>query len=131
MARSKLDIRGDAFRRVLGFTFAHWKKQPIRVTVVGAGFLFDTLADVLTPLFAGQLVDAISQGVTNPAAWNAALVAFGLLMALGIGATIAIASAATIFSAVLSIDTNPKQCRIKAMQPRLSQLHAEDFAKLM
>lgn len=89
MARFKFDIRGDAFRRVLGFTFAHWKKQPIRVTVVGAGFLLATLADVLTPLYAGQLVDAISKGVTtDPAAWNAALVAFGLLMALGIGATI-------------------------------------------
>src|SRR5690242_9134895 len=89
MARFKFDIRGDAFRRVLGFTFAHWKKQPIRVTVVGAGFLLATLADVLTPLYAGQLVDAISNGVTtDPTAWNAALVAFGFLMALGIGATI-------------------------------------------
>ena len=89
MARFKLDIRGDAFRRVLGFTFAHWVKQPIRVSVVGGGFLLATLADVLTPLYAGQLVDAISQGVTTDAtAWNAALVAFGLLMALGVGATI-------------------------------------------
>ncbi|HEY9010190.1 MAG TPA: ABC transporter ATP-binding protein [Devosia sp.] len=89
MARFKLDFRGDAFRRVLGFTFAHWAKQPIRVTVVAGGFLLATLGDVLVPLFAGQLVDAISQGAASePTAWNAALLAFGLLMGLGILATI-------------------------------------------
>jgi len=86
MARFKFDIRGDAFRRVFGFTFAHWKRQPGRVTIVGAGFLLATLGDVLTPLFAGQLVDAVTSGGANDAtAWNAALAAFGLLMALGLG----------------------------------------------
>lgn len=86
MARFKLDIRGDAFRRVLGFTFAHWKRQPVRVSIVGAGFLLATLGDVLTPLYAGQLVDAVTQGAANETvAWNAALTAFGLLMALGFG----------------------------------------------
>lgn len=89
MARFKLDIRGDAFRRVLGFTFAHWKKQPIRVTVVGSCFLLATVADVLTPLYAGQLVDAVTSGAaTDAIAWNAALTAFGLLMLLGLGSTV-------------------------------------------
>ncbi|MFY8030996.1 MAG: ABC transporter transmembrane domain-containing protein, partial [Devosia sp.] len=89
MARFKLDLRGDAFQRVLGFTFSHWKKQPIRVTVVGACFLLATVADVLTPLYAGQLVDAVTQGAASDAvAWNAALTAFGLLMALGFGAAL-------------------------------------------
>lgn len=89
MARFKLDIRGDAFRRVFSFTFAHWKRQPVRVTIVGAGFLLATLADVLTPLYAGQLVDAVTRGAaTDAIAWNAALTAFGLLMALGLGSTI-------------------------------------------
>jgi ATP-binding cassette subfamily B protein len=89
MARFKLDLRGDAFQRVLGFTFSHWKKQPIRVTVVGACFLLATVADVLTPLYAGQLVDAVTQGAASDVvAWNAALTAFGLLMALGFGAAL-------------------------------------------
>jgi len=89
MARFKLDIRGDSFRRVLGFTFAHWRKQPIRVTVVSLGFLLATLADVLTPLYAGQLVDAVTSGpASNATAWTAALVAFGILMALGVGSAI-------------------------------------------
>ena len=89
MARFKLDIRGDAFRRVFGFTFAHWARQPVRVTIVGAGFLLATLADVMTPLYAGQLVDAVTRGAASDViAWNAALTAFGLLMALALGATI-------------------------------------------
>ena len=87
MTRFKLDIRGDAFRNVLGFTFAHWARQPLRVAIVGGAFLLATLADVLTPLFAGQLVDAVTSGAaTDVIAWNAALTAFGLLMALGLGA---------------------------------------------
>ena len=86
MARFKLDLRGDAFRRVLGFTFTHWKRQPVRVSIVGAGFLLATLGDVLTPLYAGQLVDAVTRGAASDTiAWNAALTAFGLLMALGLG----------------------------------------------
>jgi ATP-binding cassette, subfamily B, bacterial len=89
MARFKLDIRGDAFRRVFGFTFAHWARQPVRVALVGGGFLLATLADVLTPLYAGQLVDAVTSGAASDVvAWNAALTAFGLLMALALGATI-------------------------------------------
>ena len=44
---------------------------------------------MLTPLFAGRLVDALSTGLTNrAAAWHAALVAFGTLAALGLGATV-------------------------------------------
>jgi ATP-binding cassette subfamily B protein len=84
MARLKLDFRSAAFRKVLGFTFAHWRRQPWRATVVGGGFLLATLADVLTPLYAGQLVDAVTAGLGDPTAWNAALWAFGLLLALGV-----------------------------------------------
>ena len=44
---------------------------------------------MLTPLFAGRLVDALSTGLTNrAAAWHAALVAFGTLAALELGATV-------------------------------------------
>jgi ATP-binding cassette subfamily B protein len=47
-------------------------------------FLLATLLDVLTPIFAGQLVDAVSKG--GPDALNAALVALCVLIALGLGA---------------------------------------------
>ncbi|WP_345811148.1 ABC transporter ATP-binding protein [Paraburkholderia sp. PREW-6R] len=89
MTRKKLDFRGQAFKDVLGFTFLHWGRQPWRVVVIAMLALLSALADVLTPLFAGRLVDAIASGsASNALAWRAALTAFAALAALGIGATL-------------------------------------------
>ena len=74
MSRKKLDFRADAFRNVLGFTFRHWQGQPWRVAVIAMLVLLATLAEALSPLFAGQLVDAIAGG--NNDALTAALTAF-------------------------------------------------------
>ncbi len=74
MSRKKLDFRADAFRNVLGFTFKHWQGQPWRVAVIALLVLLATLAEALSPLFAGQLVDAIAGG--NNDALTAALTAF-------------------------------------------------------
>jgi ATP-binding cassette subfamily B protein len=89
MTRFRLDLRGGAFRSVLGFTLRHWRRQPVRLSLIMAAFLAATLADVLTPLYAGRLVDAVaSGGASDPAAWNAALAAFASLIVLAIGATV-------------------------------------------
>ncbi|MCM3373259.1 ABC transporter transmembrane domain-containing protein, partial [Bacillus velezensis] len=67
----------------------YWRKQPARIAAVASLALLAALADVLTPLFAGRLVDALSTGLTDrAAAWHSALAAFGTLAALGIGATV-------------------------------------------
>ncbi len=51
--------------------------------------LLSALADVLTPMFAGRLVDAIASGSAGDAvAWHAAITAFCVLGALGLGATL-------------------------------------------
>jgi len=87
MTRKKLDLRGHAFRNVLGFTFRHWAKQPWRICAITALVLLSALADVLTPMFAGRLVDAIASGSAGDAlAWRAAITAFCVLSALGRGA---------------------------------------------
>lgn len=87
MTRKKLDLRGHAFRNVLGFTFRHWAKQPWRICAITALVLLSALADVLTPMFAGRLVDAIASGSAGDAlAWRAAITAFCVLSALGLGA---------------------------------------------
>jgi ATP-binding cassette, subfamily B, bacterial len=86
MARLKIDMRGDSYRKVLGFIFRHWRNQPARVVFMFVLFMLATILDVLTPLFAGNLVDAVSKG--GPDAFNAAMVAFGVLIALGLGAVI-------------------------------------------
>jgi ATP-binding cassette, subfamily B, bacterial len=89
MANKKLDFRGQAFKDVLGFTFLHWAKQPRRICVTAALALSAALADVLTPLFAGRLVDAIASGSSADAvAWHAAITAFCVLAALGLSATL-------------------------------------------
>ena len=51
--------------------------------------LLSTLADVLTPLYSGRLVDAVASGAASDAAiWDAAVAAFSTLMALAVGAIV-------------------------------------------
>src|SRR5579863_8466520 len=89
MTRKKLDFGGRAFNDVLGFTFKHWGRQPWRVVVVAMAALLAAVSDVLTPLYAGRLVDALAAGASNRAlAWHAAATAFWLLVALGLTGTL-------------------------------------------
>src|SRR6201991_162289 len=87
MADKKSNRGTQAFRNVLSFAFAQWRRQPVRAVAIAAFALCGALADVMTPLFAGRLVDALSAGVASVAAkaqaWDAASHAFGTLIALG------------------------------------------------
>ncbi|MCX5520319.1 ABC transporter ATP-binding protein [Kaistia defluvii] len=84
--RFRIRWRADAFSNVLGFTFAHWRKQPLLIVGIALTVLISTMADVLLPLYAGRLVDAIAGGIQDrDEALSAALHAFGALMALGVG----------------------------------------------
>ncbi len=54
-----------------------------------AAFLAATLADVLTPLYAGRLVEAVASGsASSEAAWDAATAAFMALVALAVSTTV-------------------------------------------
>jgi len=89
MARFKLDIRAHAFKSVLGFTAQHWAKQPWRIASIVGFIMVATIADVLTPLYSGRLVDAVASGAAgDEIAWNAAIAAFWALMALGLGSVV-------------------------------------------
>lgn len=89
MARFKIDLRAGAFRSVLGFTFSHWRRQPWRLSLIMGAFLLSTLADVLTPFYSGRLVDAVASGAgTDEVAWNAAMTAFSILMALALAGVV-------------------------------------------
>ncbi|SSW69310.1 ATM1-type heavy metal exporter [Achromobacter veterisilvae] len=89
MARKKTDLRGQAFKDVLGFTFRYWRAQPWRTALIVVLALLSSLADVLTPLYAGRLVDAVASGAAgDELVWSAALTSFWLLIALGIGGTL-------------------------------------------
>ncbi|CAN7623771.1 ABC transporter ATP-binding protein [Caballeronia sp. LjRoot29] len=85
----KLDFGGRAFKDVLGFIVVHWGKQPWRIVAIVVLALMSALADVLTPLFAGRLVDALAAGaVGKELAWHAATTAFGILACLGLAGTL-------------------------------------------
>ena len=89
MTRIRLDLRGGAFRSVLGFSAKHWRRQPVRLALISASVLASTLADVLTPFYAGRLIDAVASGAGNDAlAWNAAMAAFLALLALAAGSLV-------------------------------------------
>lgn len=81
MTRFRINFRGPAFRNVLGYTFSHWRSQPLRLTLMIIGMLLATAADVLTPLYSGRLVDALS--LSGDSAWSAAVEALLVLLALG------------------------------------------------
>ncbi|WP_224705727.1 ABC transporter ATP-binding protein [Devosia aquimaris] len=83
MSRKKLDFRADAFRDVLGYTFRHWAKQPMRATAIALTVLLTTLAEAFSPIFAGRLVDAVAAGSgTNEANWQPAIMAFAVMVTL-------------------------------------------------
>jgi ATP-binding cassette, subfamily B, bacterial len=89
MTRKKLDFGGGTFHDVLGFTFRHWGRQPWRVFIVAMSALLAAVSDVLTPLYAGRLVDALASGASGrELAWHAATTAFWLLVALGLTGTL-------------------------------------------
>src|SRR5438093_2335536 len=78
------DKRPAAIRVVIPFVFRHWLNQPVRTTIVAGGLLSATAADLFMPVFSGHLVDALTRGADDPAARQAAFVAFGAIVALGL-----------------------------------------------
>lgn len=84
MTRLRLDFRGPAFRNVLQYTFRQWKNQPVRIALMLVGMMLATVADVLTPLYSGKLVDALANDVLSKNdAWSAAVSALVILLGLG------------------------------------------------
>ncbi len=80
-----------SFKEVLGFTWRHWRRHSWLTTATAAALIGATVADVLMPIFAGHLVDAVGAtgrdavGATGrDVAWHAAMAALGAIMALGL-----------------------------------------------
>jgi len=85
MSAKKIDLRADAFRSVLGFTFRHWSKQKGMTALIAALVIGATIAEVMTPVFAGRLVDAIAGGSPGDSqTWGGAINAFVILAVLGL-----------------------------------------------
>jgi ATP-binding cassette subfamily B protein len=78
-------LQADTIRTALAFTFRHWRRQPGLLSVVVAGTVTATIADIFMPVFAGRLVDAVaSSSGARDEALSAALHAFAAMAALGV-----------------------------------------------
>src|SRR3569832_1002080 len=129
MARTKLDLRGDAYRKVRGVLMGHWRHQPGRVFVLFVLFMQATVADVLTPLYAGNLVSAVTNGVCAVGVLNAALWAFALLIALGLGAVVVRQFAfMVLIQFTLKIMADIAQRAFHRVQRFSTDWHANSFA---
>ncbi|QCI63405.1 ABC transporter ATP-binding protein [Phreatobacter stygius] len=76
--------RPDALRTVLPFVFRHWGQEKLLVGGIAGMITLATLADVFLPLFAGRLIDALSNAaLSREAARDAAISAFLTMAGLG------------------------------------------------
>src|SRR6185369_8942810 len=71
----------QALRKVLSFTFRQWAGSKRLVAQVALGMALGTFAEVIVPLYAGRLVDALGKG---PGAAHDAWAAFAAMAALGL-----------------------------------------------
>ena len=77
--------RTDTVRRVLAFVVRGWRRRLPLVSGLVAAIALATLADVMLPLYAGRLVDALA-GTDRDAALAAALPAFAAMTVLSLAA---------------------------------------------
>ncbi|GAB6844922.1 ATP-binding cassette subfamily B protein [Methylorubrum rhodinum] len=77
--------RTDAVRRVLVFVVRGWRRRRATVSGLVAAITLATLADVMLPIFAGRLVDALA-GADREAALDAAMPAFAAMTSLSLAA---------------------------------------------
>jgi ATP-binding cassette subfamily B protein len=72
------------FRDVLLFTWRHWQRHPWLVAGTAGAMIGATVAEMLMPLYAGRLVDAVELiGADRDAARQAVIAALAAMMALG------------------------------------------------
>ncbi|MDY0883422.1 ABC transporter ATP-binding protein [Dongia soli] len=74
--------RAVPFRNVLGFTFGYWRRQSRLAWAIAIAVIFSTLAEVLVPVYAGQLIDAITAS-DRASALDRAVRALGIMILLG------------------------------------------------
>jgi len=85
MIHKKIDLGGQTFKDVFSFAFTHWIRQRVRIAAIVFVALLTGFADILTPWFAGHLVDALaSAGHAKAGALHAVLEPFASLIALAV-----------------------------------------------
>ena len=126
---AQINKRPAAIRVVIPFVFRHWLEQPARAAVVAGGLLGATAADLFMPLFSGRLVDALTQGASDPAARRAALIAFGGIVALGaVSMMLRLIGLQAIVPFTLKIMSDVSRDAFMRVQRFSTDWHANSFA---
>ncbi|HTI18518.1 MAG TPA: ABC transporter ATP-binding protein [Trinickia sp.] len=130
MNRKKSSFGGQTFKNVLGYTFAHWRRQDWRVIVVSLCALVGASADVSMPLFAGRLINALAHGGEDKhVALHAALTAFSALIGLGLaGALFRYLMYAQITALTLRMMSDIAASGFYRVQRFSTDWHANSFA---
>jgi ATP-binding cassette subfamily B protein len=130
MLRSHLNFKKHVFSDALGFTFRHWRERPAYVTLTALLILSAAIADVVTPLYAGRIVDAVTSGMASaPAVWSAALEALGMLVGVGLASVILRQSAFAVSSAMaLAMMSRVCADSFRRVQRFSSDWHASTFS---
>lgn len=82
-------LNKNAIREVLTFLFSHWKRQKRLVLWVALSMIIATAADLLMPVYAGKLVDAVAMhAVVKSHALREAVRAIAMMMLLGLVLTV-------------------------------------------
>jgi ATP-binding cassette subfamily B protein len=114
---------------VMPFVFRHWLKQPALALITAFGLLGATVADLFMPVFSGHLVDALIRGADNLDARHAALVAFGGIVALGLGSIVLrLIGLQAIVPFTLRIMSDVAQEAFMRVQRFSTDWHANSFA---
>jgi ATP-binding cassette subfamily B protein len=143
------------FPKVLSFAARYWRQQPWRMLSIIAFALLSALADVLTPLFAGRLIDAVAANAVAANAvaadavaadamaggamaggasdtegrWRTALSAFWQLVALGVsGVLFRQAAYHAIIPFTLGMMRGMVTQAFRHVQRLSSEWHANSFA---
>src|SRR3954470_12898225 len=121
--------RPAAIRVVLPFVFRHWLNQPVGAAAAAGGLLGATVADLFMPLFSGHLVDAVTQGASDPAARHAAWSAFAGIVTLGlVSMTLRLIGLQAIVPFTLRIMSDVSRDAFMRVQRFSTDWHANSFA---
>lgn len=116
---------------MLAFLGRHWRRHPALLACVMLGMLLATAADVLVPVFAGRLIDAIAQAsdTGREQALGTALRELAVLAVLGLFAMAArMAGIVAICSLTLRIMSSVGTEAFHRVQRLSSEWHANSFA---
>jgi len=123
--------RANPVRAVLLFVYSHWQRQGWRAWLVVFAMIAATLTEILVPLFAGQLVDAVSAsaGLAPSDILQQALLPFGAIVLLGLaGLVLRTGAIVLVVKLTLGVMSDIGQDAFFRIQRLSSDWHANHFA---